>query len=95
VVFVEWVFVGFLFVELIVVEMVSVEIVLGLLGSQKKNSFGAKGRGKGKSYRAKSRRQRSPSVQNAEGIVINVKRYDMVLQVNQFRDREILSAITY
>jgi hypothetical protein len=34
-------------------------------------------------------------VRNAEGIVINVKRYDMVLQVNQFRDGEILSAITY
>lgn len=64
---------------------------LGAIGfTKKKNSFGAKGRGKGKSYRAKSRRQRSP-----EGIVINVKRYDMVLQVNQFRDGEILSAITY
>jgi len=68
---------------------------LGAIGFTKKNSFGAKGRGKGKSYRAKSRRQRNPSVRNTEGIVINVKQYDMVLQVNQFRDGEILSAITY
>ena len=74
-------------------EMLRARKVLSCEKPKAEKSFGAKCRGQVKCCRAKDQRQRSPSARNAEGkesfsvpntegIVINMKRYDMFLMVN-------------